>query len=161
MGLPLWSRLGTSPHPSFIFVLWVTSLCIQYIASNGRMMDEWWIGRDLEGSCHIQIEVLSLHLPGGTEENHKKTSVRKAGAPAKIWTEHLLHTSLEPYHYISPSVLLDKNCTYRCLTYKKTPSLWPANELCRQSNRRLLAKLVPTFADRGRHVVNATDPPDR
>jgi hypothetical protein len=37
---------------------------------------------------------------------------------------------------------------------------WPesASELCRPSERRLLAKLVPTFADRGCHVVSVTDP---
>jgi hypothetical protein len=31
----------------------------------------------------------------------------------------------------------------------------------RPSGRRLLAKLVPTFADRGCHVVSATDPRGR
>jgi hypothetical protein len=31
----------------------------------------------------------------------------------------------------------------------------------RPSDRRLLAKLVPTFADRVCHVVSATDPPGR
>jgi hypothetical protein len=37
---------------------------------------------------------------------------------------------------------------------------WPefASELYRPSDRRLLAKLVPTFADRGCRVVSATDP---
>jgi hypothetical protein len=39
---------------------------------------------------------------------------------------------------------------------KKTP--WPESvrELYRLSDRRLSAKLVPTFADRGCHVVNVT-----
>jgi hypothetical protein len=42
-------------------------------------------------------------------------------------------------------------------THKKTP--WPqfANELYRPSDRRLSAKLVPTFADRGCNVVSMTD----
>jgi hypothetical protein len=35
------------------------------------------------------------------------------------------------------------------------------SELYRASGRRLLAKLVPTFADRGCHVVSATDPRGR
>jgi hypothetical protein len=41
---------------------------------------------------------------------------------------------------------------------KKTQ--WPesASELYRLSDRRLLVKLVPTFAYRGSRVVNATDP---
>jgi hypothetical protein len=43
---------------------------------------------------------------------------------------------------------------------KKTKTPWPesASELYRPSDRRLLAKLVPSFADRGCHVVNVTDP---
>jgi hypothetical protein len=41
---------------------------------------------------------------------------------------------------------------------KQTP--WPesASELYRPNDRRLLAKLVPTFADRRCHVVSVTDP---
>jgi hypothetical protein len=41
---------------------------------------------------------------------------------------------------------------------KKTP--WPksASELYRPSDRRLPAKLMPTFADRRWHVVSVTDP---
>jgi hypothetical protein len=37
---------------------------------------------------------------------------------------------------------------------------WPesASELYRPGYRRSLAKLVPTFADRGCHVVSVTDP---
>jgi hypothetical protein len=43
----------------------------------------------------------------------------------------------------------------------KTP--WPesASELYRPSDRRLSAKLMPTFADRGCHVVSVTNPYDR
>jgi hypothetical protein len=46
------------------------------------------------------------------------------------------------------------------LTNKQTP--WPvsASELRRPSGRRLSAKLMPTFADRGCPVVSATDPHD-
>jgi hypothetical protein len=38
----------------------------------------------------------------------------------------------------------------------KTPWFWSASELYRPSDRRLSAKLVPTLADRGCHVVSAT-----
>jgi hypothetical protein len=41
---------------------------------------------------------------------------------------------------------------------KKTPWSESACELYRLSDRRLSAKLVPTFADRGCHVVSVTDP---
>jgi hypothetical protein len=42
--------------------------------------------------------------------------------------------------------------------YKETP--WPecANKLYRPTDRRLSAKLVPTFADRECHVVSVNDP---
>jgi CBS-domain-containing membrane protein len=41
---------------------------------------------------------------------------------------------------------------------KETP--WPesTSELYRLSDRRFSAKLVPTFADRGCHVVSVTEP---
>jgi hypothetical protein len=39
-----------------------------------------------------------------------------------------------------------------------TPWPEPESELYRPSDRSLLAKLVPTFAVRGRHVVTVTDP---
>jgi hypothetical protein len=44
---------------------------------------------------------------------------------------------------------------------KKTP--WPQSEseLYQLNDRRLSAKLVPTFADRGSHVVSVTDPCSR
>jgi hypothetical protein len=51
------------------------------------------------------------------------------------------------------------NCTLNTAPWDiKTP--WPefASELFRPSNRSLLVKLVPTFADRGCHMVNVTDP---
>jgi hypothetical protein len=46
------------------------------------------------------------------------------------------------------------------LNYLKNYTPWPesASELYRPSDRRLSAKLVPTFADRGCHVVSVTDP---
>jgi hypothetical protein len=43
-------------------------------------------------------------------------------------------------------------------TNKQTPWPQPASELYRPSDRRLLAKLVPTFTDRACHVVSVTDP---
>jgi hypothetical protein len=44
---------------------------------------------------------------------------------------------------------------------KKTPWTESASELYRPSDRRLLAKLVPTLADRGCHMASVTDPYDR
>jgi hypothetical protein len=44
---------------------------------------------------------------------------------------------------------------------KRTPWPWSASELYRPSDRRLSAKLVPTFAARGCRVVSATNPRGR
>jgi hypothetical protein len=41
---------------------------------------------------------------------------------------------------------------------QQTPWPEPASELYQPSDRRLSGKLVPTFADRGCHVVSAADP---
>jgi hypothetical protein len=38
-------------------------------------MDEWWIGKDLEGNDHDLSEVLSCHLPGGTDKEKMKNLV--------------------------------------------------------------------------------------
>jgi hypothetical protein len=50
------------------------------------------------------------------------------------------------------------NCSKRSC---ETPLLESVSELYQPSGRRLSAKLVPTFADRGWHVVSVTDPYDR
>jgi hypothetical protein len=41
---------------------------------------------------------------------------------------------------------------------KQTPWSESARELYQLSDRRLLAKLVPTFVDRGCHMVSMMDP---
>jgi hypothetical protein len=58
--------------------------------------------------------------------------------------------------------LLNKNpCQHTAQMTLITP--WPesASKLYRQSDSRLSAKLMPTFANRGCHVVSATDPYSR
>jgi hypothetical protein len=62
---------------------------------------------------------------------------------------------LPEYLVRSKDVLFCNQCSGKKL---KTP--WPesASELYRLSDRRLSAKLVPTFAERGCHVVSVTDP---
>jgi hypothetical protein len=48
-----------------------------------------WIGFE-----RTVLEVLSWHLPAGSEENYKKTAVRIASAPVGIQTEHRSNASL-------------------------------------------------------------------
>jgi hypothetical protein len=52
-----------------------------------------WFGKVLEGRGRNLIEILSRHLPVWTEKNHE-ISVRIAGMPADIRTEHLRNTML-------------------------------------------------------------------
>jgi CBS-domain-containing membrane protein len=44
---------------------------------------------------------------------------------------------------------------------KQTPWSESASEVYRPSDRRFSAKWLPTFADKGRHVVSVTDPSGR
>jgi hypothetical protein len=58
------------------------------------------------------------------------------------------------------------SCHFRCLDklkpyIKRTPWFESVSELYRQSDPRLSAKLLPTIADRGCHVVSVTDPHGR
>jgi hypothetical protein len=70
------------------------------MASNGKMIGEWWIGKDWEGSGRVLNEVPSRHLSGGTDEHHEK-SVMITGIPAEIRTEDLPDTSIGYYRYTS------------------------------------------------------------
>jgi hypothetical protein len=49
-------------------------------------------------------EMLSQYFPGGSEENHLKTSVRIAGVLAETQTERLPNTGAECYHYTNSLV---------------------------------------------------------
>jgi hypothetical protein len=57
-------------------------------------------------------------------------------------------------------VLLEVNILASYFRTKLNYTPWPefASELYRSSDRRLSAKLVPTFAERGCHVVSVADP---
>jgi hypothetical protein len=39
---------------------------------DGKVIDAWWIEKDIEGSGRGLIEMLFLHFSGGTEENYQK-----------------------------------------------------------------------------------------
>jgi hypothetical protein len=56
------------------------------------MIDESWIGRDVEGYDCAVVEVLSQNLPRGTEV---RSNI--AGVPAEIPTKHLPNTSPGQY----------------------------------------------------------------
>jgi hypothetical protein len=52
----------------------------------------------------------------------------------------------------------EKSKGYRKMYYKKNSMVWVSSKLYRPNDRRLSAKWLPTFADRGSHVVSVTDP---
>jgi hypothetical protein len=47
-----------------------------YITLNDGMIDEWWIGKDLEGRRSGLNEILSQYFPGRTEEKQGKSRSR-------------------------------------------------------------------------------------
>jgi hypothetical protein len=91
----------------------------------------WW-----KSSCELQ-GMYGLYRP--TKENIPTSPV-----------ETTPPTQIRQTLYTQPGV------TYAQI--KKTPWSESASELHRPSERRLLAKWFPTFADRGCHVVSVTDP---
>jgi hypothetical protein len=100
--LPRWMTRGTS--------LWfILRLChyIDSITKNGRMCQEWWIGKYLEGRRCYLIEVLHRCLHEGTEGNHEKANSIEYSeqnsnpAPRNISLEELreLRMSVRPFMY--------------------------------------------------------------
>jgi hypothetical protein len=62
---------------------------------------------------------------------------------------------------ITPRAGKTINCTSSNISKNKIPWSESASELYRPSDRRLSAKRLPTFADRGCHVVSVKDPSSR
>jgi hypothetical protein len=58
------------------FLYFILQRCqpLDYMASNGRIVDEWCNGKDLGGSDCCLIEVQSRHLPEGNSECHENPS---------------------------------------------------------------------------------------
>jgi hypothetical protein len=66
------------------------------------------------------------------------------------------NTKLEAVATVKPQG--SEVCALIVLKTKETPWSESASELYRPSDRRFSAKWVPTFADKGCHVVSVTDP---
>jgi hypothetical protein len=58
------------------------------------MVNERWIGKDLERIGRGIIEALPLQLLSGAGENPRKPSVKIADILAAIRTQHLMNSSL-------------------------------------------------------------------
>jgi hypothetical protein len=50
----------------------------------------WWIGKVLDESNYVLIEVLSWYFLGGSEENNKKIQSGHPVSAAEVQTEHAL-----------------------------------------------------------------------
>lgn len=81
------------------------------VASCECVIDEWRIGKDMEGSGRALIIVLSCNLFWGSEENHEKRLVRISGILTAIKIRHRPNTTIEYYCYLTSFAL-----TYELLT---------------------------------------------
>jgi hypothetical protein len=102
------------------------------------------------------------HLMAGcwvTKWKTWNTSVTTVCVPAEIWTKCSTQVKPEPTCMVTAYVLSELLTWWRKKKKKKkTPWSESANEVYRPSDRRLSAKWLPTFADKGCHVVSVTDP---
>jgi hypothetical protein len=89
----------------------------------------------------IRIQTVAKSISTLTQRRHSK--------------DHLFLISR--YFFYCNNVFFCINTTY--MTNNKNETPWPeyASDLYRPSDRRLSAKLVPTFSDRGCHVVSVAD----
>jgi hypothetical protein len=58
--------------------------CLDYIVRNCKMVDGWWIGKDLEGNSRELIQVLSRNLPTEGLKKTLKTLGRCTGRNANL-----------------------------------------------------------------------------
>jgi hypothetical protein len=91
-------------------------------------------------TLRLTIHVLYTHFCVISSEKHKELYFTPGITP----------------DYIAILVSMTKQTNKQ--TNKQTPWSESVSELCRPSDRRLSAKWLPTFADRGCHVVSVTDP---
>jgi hypothetical protein len=92
----LWSQL-------FSYALFNDAVAsCDYIASNGKMINEWWIGKNVEGSGHAIFQ----HLAFAWMDWWKfwKWSLSILSVSGEIRSRHLANTSQEPYRLIHLAV---------------------------------------------------------
>jgi hypothetical protein len=79
--------------------------------------------------------------------------------PKRWWTWPILHSVITQNITLSVTIVYWRPYQpYICTTNKQSPWYESASELYQPSDRRLSEKWLPTFADRGCHVVSVTDP---
>jgi hypothetical protein len=107
-------------------------------------------------SCHLDLNILLSTLLNITYRKIKRKVCAFLNITPNfyVFTQQMRAQTTFP---VTLSLLCPATALPASLYYiKKTPWPEPASELYRPSDRRLSAKLVPNFADRGCHVVSAT-----
>jgi hypothetical protein len=121
-----------------------------------RLRPEFW----LQKNCQLHDDKAPSHTSIFTGEFLTKNNMTMVPHPPYFSLEvKLTGRHFDPTGVIGGAEILTEH-EFQDETNKKkqTPRPESASELYRPSDRRLSAKLVPTFADRGCRVVSTTDP---
>jgi hypothetical protein len=82
-----------------------------------RILDEWWNGKDLEGSHRGLIDALSRNLPVGTEEIHLSESSQCPDLAPRKWclrqSARCRRVILTTFRTLSKNIL--RSCIYLLL----------------------------------------------
>jgi hypothetical protein len=65
-----------------------------YLPSNGKIISEWWIGKDMEGSGRGLIEIVSRHFSGTGDSDVETLVISLIGDQGASRTDQLANTSL-------------------------------------------------------------------
>jgi len=96
------SWLHTHNYHVFMVYLTMFSVPLQYTVSNGKMISEYTIGKDMKGRDNVLTEKLSCNLSGWTEDNHYNLSGQFIPK---------LRYKLTPHTYKSEALQLETTCS--------------------------------------------------
>jgi hypothetical protein len=68
-----------------------------YIVSNGRIINEWWIGNDVEGSRSDLFQDTIPAFAWWSWEKSRKSLISIIVVPGEIWTSHFPNTNHKRY----------------------------------------------------------------
>jgi hypothetical protein len=130
------------------------------------MLTSWRPPRSVTGTASLPFHLLDQHLGimpfQNTDERRAKGKLRGGGNSEKHDISELDKVNSLELPLLSCTATSEEGHDFseRSRQRIRRDSPWPesASELHRPSDRCLSAKLVSSFADRGCHVVSATDP---
>jgi hypothetical protein len=131
--------LGPSNHFFYMFVFNV-ALSIETLTSDNKMIDDWWIEKDLEGSgCGIM-----RYYPGIFLEGLRKTTKRQQDSQWCGWCLNWAPPKYSPRALpLSQPVLtlLASGCTQCCMVHFKEPKINQARTVLRTAICQL--RIIP------------------